>query len=265
MILTDLFEAAESPAVEAKRMMREWRDTAATEKYALTIDSSGTNASNAFPVVRKAGAWYGGVFIPRGGNSKEADRMLGVNHRAKAWIKSVLAPSLEKLIADGREVRISGKSLGNQTSTFYEKVPVVRAGEVAETLAKNTVEKDHVGEKRMAVYWWVSTLQGAQDVTTVNFDAYYFADHDLPNKHAYALISLPKQEARELASKIVDFKRRFPGRVGLLSKDIVELTDPSAKLNKGMAFFLNISLGNASQFYKRVDHDALLKIIGKYV
>ena len=266
MILTDLFEAAERPAVEAKRMMREWRDSAATEKFALTIDSSGTNASNAFPVIRKAGTWYGGVFIPRGGDKKEAERMLGVNHRAKGWIKLVLAPSLEKLIEAGREVRISNKSTGNSNSTFYERVPVVKAGEVAAQLQAHTVEDDYMtpGNKRARVYWWVSASAETADITTINFNVMYALDKE-PTQNEYFLLSMPKQDARALASKVVDFKKREPGKATLLAKQLLLAVNPDAKVNQNTVFAVGVTLGNASQFYKRADPDTVMKILGKYV
>lgn len=266
MILTDLFEAAESPAVEAKRMMREWRDSAATEKFALTIDSSGSNASNAFPVIRKAGTWYGGVFIPRGGDKKEAERMLGVNHRAKGWIKLVLAPSLEKLIEAGREVRISNKSTGNSDSTFYKRVPVVKVGEVAAQLQAHTVEDDYMtpGNKRARVYWWVSASAETADITTINFSVEYRPDKGAP-KHEHFLLSMPKQDARALASKVADFKKREPGKVALLAKQLLLTVNPDAKVDQNMMFMLSVTLGKASQFYKRADPDTVMKILGKYV
>lgn len=268
MILTDLFESAESPAIEAKRLMREWRDTAANEKYELTIDSSGSNSSNAFPVVRKAGTWYGGIFIPRGGNRKEANRMLGANHRAKAWIKSVLAPSLEKLIDAGREVRISDQSLGNSNSGFYEKVPVVKSGGVAAALAAHTVEKNHTSNegtmKRLAVYWWVSTSADTADITTVNFHVTYGLITE-PAKHAYLLFSLPKDEARSLASKVVELRKAQPGKAALLARQLVQLAEPNVVLNKNELFSLGVGLNSSSNYFKKVDTEEALKVIEKFL
>lgn len=264
MILTDIFESAESPELEANRLISALRKSAADERYAITLDSAGTNASNGFPLVRAAGTWFGGVMLPRGGESKESTRLLGINHRAKAWLKSVVAPSLEKLIAAGREVRISPQSNGKHSKDFHEGVPIVAAGAVAATLLANAAEIDYKQQKRLAVYWWVSTAAEAVGKTTVNLMVSYHL-HGQPARSVTCTFVLPRNDARDIVSNIIELRIKYPGRAALLAKQIAILAEPDVPLDKNLIFSIGVGIHSVSNKFKRIDTEAALEIIRKFV
>lgn len=162
MKLSQLFENT-SAIAEADALLRKWREVAKS-KAELTLDVSGTNASNGLPIVRKSGTWIGFKLKPMGGESREADRLTSLKVRSIFMLKT-MARDLEELIRAGRKVRISNHIRNTATASGHEVLADVIdfGGTVFDTLlAKFNASASN------NIYVWISPDIFAVDIVLVN-------------------------------------------------------------------------------------------------
>jgi len=149
----------EAPAPdEVKQQMAKWRDLAASP-YELTIDGSGKNASSGFPLTRKAGTWYGGLLLPRGGFKKEADRLVSLSARTKGFLKA-LGKSLEQLSEQGHEIRVTGDFGLASSPLLFDRIKRSSPGSIADDLLSRVTTEDllRIGHPAQRIFWHVTAL-----------------------------------------------------------------------------------------------------------
>lgn len=271
-----------------KAKNKEFKDIAA--ECGITLQ-----AGMGWPVINKAGGWFGGGLGHKGGNARAAradsEGALPLNVRTKAFLH-LLAKKLEDLMAAGHIVKVA------PAAERTANVVVLEPGTALEVLTKSVIVArppgNHNGGPVPCVAWFVSLPPALAATTSVRFNFIFISDdwqgdYGVRTGEKQSVTvggSLPTKEAKQLEKDWNAFWSANNYRKGRDWTETLPRTDKCVKMlkhiyewlkSKGLItikgkiddftrhHYASISLKTLTKDTKLVDMKELETVIRKYL